>query len=428
MDLWVQRIHAVLREHFRRAGSGSIRRTERALGIAHGSFRKWRLRGRLDVRMLGRALAELGVDRTNFWLEVGGSGVDPVSVARRPNGPPKDPVVRRAVARWESPEPGPSVRLDEEELLQLDGLRDRDPKLGVRRAKAALKKADKRQLPRLLAIYGSGRRVQAQIDQALEALQWALAIAEHGGASLSRHANILQRMGVAFAYRGDHYLALLFAREAAHEYEIAGNLRGRGRSLVDQGTRYAHLNQPEKAIGLFEAALRCLPEDEMSNRFGACHALAVLHQRQENLREALNWVRRAEELASEVPPGVFALLLATKAEIATAGGDHAEAERCYARELEIYRSLSPIDAALASVDLVRSQFLGGRVAAGFETIKGMLEFLGPLEKNPVASRAIVDLVQLVLSGQKITLRVLDRVAHTIEKGRGRHDRRPRRRA
>ena len=422
---WVGRAHRVLRQQFRRAGVGSIRRTEKALRVADGSFRQWRRRGQLELGVLHQTLAEIGVEPARFWAEVCGIDLDPVDVAKRPTGPPKDPVVRRALARWEAPAPGPSRRLGEEELRRLDDLRDSEPQRGVREASAALAEAEKEQIPQLLAVYGSARRVEARLDLALEALRWALDVAERGGADRRLRADVLQRLGVAHAFTGDHSLGLLLAREAAQEYRLAGDGAGEGRSLVDQGTRYAHLDRLDEAVGAYEAALRRLPEHEAKHRFGAWHSLAVAYHRRGSLPEAMESVREAEELAPKVGPRLSALLLATKAEVVTGLGDHREAERCYAAELEIYRPISPIDAALASVDLVRAQLRGGRVGPAIDTVRGLCTFLGPLENNEVAREAISELVCMAWRGEEMTLRALDRVARAIEEGRARRRRRAR---
>jgi tetratricopeptide (TPR) repeat protein len=427
-DFWVERAHAVLREQFRRAGKGSIERTEQAVGITKGSLSRWRRQRRLDLGMLSRVLEVLGLDPALFWVEVCGTDFDPVAVAKRPTGPPRDPVVRQALRRSAVAEPGSANRLSDAELKELDGLRDSDPKEGVRQVKSALGRAERRQIPRLLAIYGSARRVEARLDKALEALRWALAVAETIGAGRSECADILQRIGVAVAFTGDHALGLLFAREAAHQHRLAANVAGEGRSLVDQGTRYAHLDQLDEAVGAYQAALRCLPEDEVSNRFIACQSLAIVHQRCGSVGEALKCVRRAEEVAPQVGPRLSALLLATKAEIVTARGDHAEAEYCHAAAVEIYLPLSPIDAALASVELVRAQLRSGRVEQVRQTVRAMCTFVGLLEDNQVASEAISELVCMALNGEEITLRVLDQVALEIENARARPGRRARGRA
>ncbi len=54
-----------------------------------------------------------------------------------------------------------------------------------------------------------------------------------GGEGRALCADIMQRLGVAHAFTGDHSLGLLFAKEAAHQYMLAGDPRGEGRSLVD---------------------------------------------------------------------------------------------------------------------------------------------------------------------------------------------------
>ena len=175
---WIRRLHVVLQQHFRRAGRGSVQRVEAALGIGAGSFRQWRKRGRLGLEMLFRALEELEVHPARFWVEVFGCELDPVQFAKHPTGPPKDPVVRRAVERWQKSEHRGSAEMTEDQLKQLDALRSENPKLAVRRAKSALGSAGQTWLPRLLAVYGSARRAQARLEQALEALHYALLLAE----------------------------------------------------------------------------------------------------------------------------------------------------------------------------------------------------------------------------------------------------------
>jgi len=423
-ELWVRRVHAVLRRLFRRAGHGSVKRVEAALEIADGSFRQWRRRGRLELGALFHALGELDVAPARFWVEVLGADFDPIELVRRPTGPFRDPVVRRALERWETPQTPDAARLTEEELRRLDALRDDDPGLAVRKAKAALKSAEPQRLPRLLAVYGSARRAQARLDEAREALLAALGLAERGGDRVLA-ADVLQRLGVVCAYEGDFHLALLCAKEAGYEHQLAGNVRGEGRSWVDQGECYFYLDQLDRAGAAFERALSCLPEDEVRNRFMSFQGLAVLCQRQEDLHAAHQYVHRAEALGPNVGAGLFGRLIWTKAEIASALADHAQAERCYAEALEIYRTLSPIDGALAAVELARTQLLQGKVEAAYETTKAMSSLLRPLERNRIVGAVLAHLSRLAFAGRGISARVLEHAARKIREERARHERRAR---
>ncbi len=415
---WVRRVHTVLRRVFRRAGRGSIQRVETALEIFNGSFRQWRKRGQLELDMLFGALRELGVDPARFWVEVFGGDFDPVQLAKRPTAPPRDPVVRQAVARWQGPPPSESRGMTEEGWRALDALRGEDPRIAVRRLKAALKRAEPRWIPRLLAAYGSARRAQARLEQALEALHYALLLAEgHDGRSVC--ADLQQRLGAAYAYTGNFALGLLFAKEAAYEYRMAGDARGEGRSWVDQGLRYLNLGRLDDAAAASTAALSCLPEDEIRNRFSAYHCLALVHHRHGRLSQAAAVVKRAEELAPQLSQELGVGLHTIKAKLATAAGNLVRAERAFAAAAEAYRKLSPIDAAMASVDLARTQVLRGRMDRAEETVKSMAAFLEPLKKNAVASEAILQLLRLALAGRGITLRVLDQVRRVLEEERAR---------
>ncbi len=220
--------------------------------------------------MLFRTLAELDVDPGRFWVEVFGGDLDPVQLAKRPTGPPRDPVIRRAVARWEGPPPSDATEMSEEHWRRLDELRGEDPALAVRRVKAALKTTEKPWIPRLLAVYGTACRVNS-----------------------------------------------------------------------------------------------------------------------------------------------------TKAEMAISCGDYERAERCFAVEIEMYRTLSPIDAALTSVDLVRIQILEGRMRSALQTIKDMAALPGPLADNAIASETVRQLIRLALTGERITHRILDQMSQAIKQSRTR---------
>lgn len=113
------------------------------------------------------------------------------------------------------------------------------------------------------------------IPTSREALVAALELAERGDDRWVA-ADVLQRLGVVCAFEGDFHLALLCAKEAGYEHQLAGNVRGEGRSWVDQGMSYYYLGQYDRAIAAQTRALSCLPGDEVRNRFAAYQSLAVL--------------------------------------------------------------------------------------------------------------------------------------------------------
>jgi tetratricopeptide (TPR) repeat protein len=347
-----------------------------------------------------------------------------VRLAGQPAGAPKDPVVRAALERWGSPSPEGSERLAPERLRALDVLRDEDPGRAVREARAALAAADREQLPRLLAVYGSARRVQAELDKALDALHHALYLAEVAG-DRALAADVLQRLGVAYAYRGDNSLGLLYAKEAGYRHRLAGDRRGEGRSWVDQGARYFHLGELDLAVAAFEQALEVLPQDEVRHRFSAHQCLAKLHHAQGELERALRHVGLAERLGPEVEPGLVGNLYWTKAEIAGEVPDYPLVERCFADALEMFRVASPVDAALAAVELVRAQILQGKHEAAFETTRGMVSLLQALHKNRIVSAALMRLIRAALEGRGLTERMLERAAGEIREERARRQRRAR---
>ena len=419
-----RRLHAVLQKCFRRAGKGAVQRVEDALAISRGSFRQWRRRGRLEVQVLLRALEELGISPARFWLEVLGSDFDPVQLAGQLAGEPKDPVVRAALERFRSSAPRLSAQVSPERLRELDALRDEDPARAVREVKSALGRADPADLARLLAIYGSALRARAELDKALEALHHAVRLAERAEDG-SLVADVLQRLGVAYAYSGDNGLGLLYAKEAGYRHRLAGNRRGEGRSWVDQGVRYAHLGKVDLAVAAFQRALETLPSDESRNRFTAHQSLADLYHRQRRSDDALRQLDQAEELGSEVGKGLVGSLFWSKATIANGRSVYPQAERAYAGAVEMFREVSPIDAALAAVELVRTQVLQDKHEVACETTRAMVSLLQPLKNNRIASAALMRLLRSVLEGGSVTERMLDQAAQEIGEERARHGRRAR---
>ncbi len=374
--------------------------------------------------MLLRALEELGIRPARFWLEVFGADLDPVRLAKQPAGVPKDPVVRKALERWATPQLRDSVRLTREQVRKLDAQRDEDPKRAVREARSALAGCAREQLPQLLGVYGSARRAQAELEKALEALHHALYLAERGDDSVLS-ADVLQRLGVAYAYSGNNSLGLLYAREAGYLHQLAGNRRGEGRRWVDQGVRYGHLGKFDLAVAAHQRALDSLPPDEVRNRFTAHQCLAELYHRRGELDVALQHVSRAEALGPEVKKGLAGNLLCAKAAIANDLPDYPQVERCYAEALEMFRVVSPIDAALAAVELVRAQVLQGKHDAACETTRALVSLLQPLEKNRIVGAALMRLLRTVLEGGRLTEPMLDRAAREIREERARRARRAR---
>ncbi len=132
----------------------------------------------------------------------------------------------------------------------------------------------------------------------------------------------------------------------------------------------------------------------------------------------------AEELAPQVGNDLVARLIWTKAEIADSRADHAQAERSYGEALEIYRLVSPIDAALAAVQLSRAQIRLGKLGEARETTVAMSSLLGPLQKNRVISAALMRLIRIVLEGGRIADGMYEREAREIRRERARLERRP----
>jgi tetratricopeptide (TPR) repeat protein len=417
VDDSVMRVHRGLQKLFRLRGWGSVRGVERQLGLGNGTLRKWRSRKRLDLRTLFRILDRLG-NRTHFWSEVYPEIAFSKPALRRP----KDRAVQRVLEREsggsadDRRKPAPRSRGTWPEwLLRLDELRHDNPRAALRKTLTALESAGCRWRPALLAVYGSVRRALGHLDQALDALHHSLELARQRG-DRRLLAEALQRLGVAYAYRGNQELGLFYGKQAWIEHRLAGDETGEGRSLVDQGARFTHLGLLEDAVTAYRLAVRILPDREVYNRFGAYLGLALHTRKLRRLGEALAYARQGEKLASQVGPSV-AYLYTTTAGILAELGNHAEAERSFTKALELFVVHSPIDAALASVDLARVQLARGRTDAANDTLKAMARFVEKLD-NRLVRAAMVELMRISLSG-RVTSGILDQAARVIREHRGR---------
>ncbi|MEE8525685.1 MAG: tetratricopeptide repeat protein [Thermoanaerobaculia bacterium] len=417
VDESLLRVHRVLRKFFAFNGWGSIRRTEQTLGIGDGGIRKWRTRRLMKLRMLLRLLDRLG-SPAHFWCEV-----YPATVfARRVRQRTKDRAVRQALQLEQQERRGDLPRdsrtpetLDSRALRRLDELRYDNPRAAAKEIRAALLRATRHQRPTLLAFYGSARRAEGHHDKAVEVLQHALELA------LNRRdreliANILRRLGSASAYSGNHSQGLLYAKEATYQFRLADDAGGEGRSLVDQGLRLGDLGQLEVAVAVHELALSVLPVRDVRHRFAVHSALAVNLHRRGNLRRALRHAVEGSRLSRRLGKLWTAVVQTTMAEIHIGLGDQASAERCYEEAVEIYALRSPIDAALASVDLARIRMARGRTAAAANTLKAMGRFVEKLD-NPLVRAAMVQLMRMNLSG-RVTGGILEQAARVIHKHQG----------
>ncbi|MCP5113075.1 MAG: hypothetical protein GY953_19780, partial [bacterium] len=100
----------------------------------------------------------------------------------------------------------------------------------------------------------------------------------------------------------------------------------------------------------------------------------------------------AREAAEGAEPWVVSGVLWLEARVALAEDDYATAEAALRQAVDVFLPVSPLDAGLASVGLLRALLLQGRAADAHAEAKAMARLVEPLGDNPVAEAALVELV------------------------------------
>ncbi len=274
-------------------------------------------------------------------------------------------------------------------LERLERLRQEDPAEGLMAAKEAVQSASAEELPYVFAEWASCLRRLGELEGAISALATAKSLRKDDP---MLRGELLQRMSFVYCDRGEYELALKFARDAAHFHLIAGNLKGIGRALVDQGGFLFHLERFRESARESEAALRYLPEEQESHRYSALINAAHVYQL---LGETQRARRRSKQAAKilNIPTGLRVSAAWLAAEAALALGEASAAIGGFEAAVDYYLEKGELlNVALASAQLTQALYLAGRKNQAHLVAKGMTRLVEPLRKNPVASAAIVELI------------------------------------
>lgn len=219
----IRRIHGVLRELFRKAGHGSIRRTERQLGLYQGYYRRSRHNGHLDLEVLFATLRTLAVEPADFFAEVYG--------------------MRSAAAAVERPQPlSAEARKVRDRLDELDDRRYEDAGAVLAELRLRVGKVPEELAAIKVGIEASCLRMLGDLPQARALLEDAARWAK--GDALG---DVHQRLVTVETDSGNPRAALDHALRAGEIYLRTGNGPRLGQSLVDQAKALWHLDEFEPA-------------------------------------------------------------------------------------------------------------------------------------------------------------------------------------
>ena len=308
------------------------------------------------------------------------------------------------------------------DLSELDELRVRDPRAAIRRAKVLVTRIDGTQLPMLLGVYASACRLLGRNDEAQLVLGRALELAIDLG-DTKVLATLYQRASYLAYSRAELEEALELSERATLTYVQCADLVGVGKTLVDQGIWHGMSGHSEAEVSAFRSALDYLPEDTdqldiLKNRIACLMNLGIAYRKCGDLRRAARFAELASRNAKDAGPEPHGKIAWLQASIAREAGHLEEAERSYAVAIETLQPISPLEAALCALELIRVKLSLGRTAEAYRSAKEMAALIEPMQRHSrIAAAALTDLIRCALTGRGLSAAFLDKVAKNLEQGR-----------
>jgi tetratricopeptide (TPR) repeat protein len=419
----IEELQSALQRRFRMAGRGSVHRVQESLNLGAGYFKNQRRSGRrrIDLKIFLRALEVMEIEASEFFASVFGPA-DPVDrfrtrAARAVRRAKSTPTI---LAHESRRKPGQG-REGQADFETLDVLRFDDPVALVRRTKSLIREVADSEVPILLGIHASACRILGKQTEALMVLGRALdLVEEHQDSRL--FADLVVRAGYVAAQEGDLNLAFDLAERTTLVFVRLGDVLGIGKSLVDQASLLAGLNRTEEQLRTLKSALKVLPADSedldvRKYRLACLQNLGYTYHKLDRLEDARRFTAAAHECSEGLGREGFGKLVWLEGTIAMRSGRYSEAERFFEEAVAALRPVSPVSAAVCSLELVRVQLARGATADAYQTAKASTVLLDHLDDNSIAAAAVTDLVRCALTGRGLTAAFLDQVRRGLEGSR-----------
>ena len=303
-------------------------------------------------------------------------------------------------------------------LERLDQLRYEDGERALKELWEGADRVPQSLFPRYLGVCGSAfRTTDAQLENAQNCLRIGMWLVEQLG-DRSAIADLLQRQSYVRAHQGGFATSLRLAEHATGIHLGCGDLPSAGKALVDQGIFLDHLGRYEEAIQTHKLSLQLLATNAQRHRFAALLALGSHHRNLGDPRQAVRYLKAAVPVGKGLGPWFEAKAIWLHGEILTDLGLDDRAESEFQAVFDIYRERSPIDAALATVDLVASRLRQGKLFS--DAITAAIPLVETLNRNRLASSALIELFRC--ETEQITAELLDQVKQQLEAARERTSR------
>ena len=219
----------------------------------------------------------------------------------------------------------------------------------------------------------------------------------------SSAGDIHQRLFTLNLSRADYKKGLEETSRAIVRYLEGAEPIGVAKSFVDRGSAFAMLGESARAATFFEMALAELPESVPRSRAAAFQGAAYILAREGKLQAALTMIRESEAIPTN--PFTEAKTQWLNATILSSGGKHEEALDKLFECSDLLLEIAPNSGVLAKVDLVVALLKAGKPVEAHQTAAALTRFISVFtHKN--ASMALVELANLGLAGQGLTLAIL----------------------
>ena len=285
---------------------------------------------------------------------------------------------------------------------------------------AHLHQVEAAHLPRALGTWGSALWAQIDLEVAAYLNRRALRLARAAG-DAATVADLLQRRGYIMAHGGDHRRALALAEQAGGIFDRIGDRAGRGRAAVDQGLHLYYLRRWRAAIEAHRRAAELLPPQSLPrNRFAAylgsgfCYLeLGDLNRARRSAEDGREILDQAETQGIPDDPWDRGRLVWFTGSLCWKMGELCKAEQNFSEAVAIFQRLHYGTTALVLLYLAEVQLEQGKGREAWQTCGAIRPLLRPLERNPIISGALVELLRLGERG--LSLDKVQKVRAVIER-------------
>lgn len=388
-------------------GRGWREHVNRTLGMSGNFLYQAMHRGNMKVHTLFDVLSALGVDSIPFLGEAlaVGSAWNPLARLRNqacflePEVPDVLRVVKSALDDLDVLPTGPLLPEEQELIEAVEVGRFEDPRGACHLAEIAMEGIAKgngvysqRITIPLLAAWASARRKCDDPDSAL----WALLVCLKTTEKFSEFAqlgDLYQRLALCYSnHFSDYEGALAITHQALAEHCTAGNSAGAARALVDRGVWLFYLGSYQHSIEAHHRALESLPAAEINHRYTCFECVANAYRALGRPALMHRAIRQAETLVGRAGRLHTITLRWLQGSVAAEARQFEVAERAFHECCELYVEHSPVNASLVTLELVNLYLCHGRTQEAHGTATAMFRFIEPLERYPLASAAITELV------------------------------------